>query len=284
MGTNSYLGSELTNFNGLDVEFPKTSECRSFFHINIILKPDTINSDSSVTNCRQDKIIKNCRYDKENFIINWNLIFMNMMIQNIDEILIATSNKGKLREVQSSLSSLNLRLRNLSEFPSLIEPEETGVTFAENAILKARYYAQRTKLWTLADDSGLEVDALGGAPGVFSARYAGVGVSDSKRIDRLLSELTNVPKEKRNARFICALAFCNPEAELIKLLNGTCEGCIAFAPKGTNGFGYDPAFLPDGYNQTFGELSHEIKQKISHRANALKLFSSFLTDFLSTRT
>jgi XTP/dITP diphosphohydrolase len=205
-----------------------------------------------------------------------------MKKKNIDEILIATSNKGKLREVQSYLSSLNLRFHNLSEFPSLTEPEETGSTFAENASLKARYYADQTKLWTLADDSGLEVEALGGAPGVFSARYAGVGASDSKRIEHLLSELKNVPDEKRSARFVCALAFSNPRAELIKLTTGTCEGRIALEPRGTNGFGYDPAFLPDGYEQTFGELSHEIKQNISHRANALRLFTSFLTNFLST--
>ena len=205
-----------------------------------------------------------------------------MKNKHIDEMLIATSNKGKLHEVESYLSPLNLRLRSLSEFPSLIEPEETGSTFAENAILKVRYYAERTRLWTLADDSGLEVDALGGAPGVFSARYAGIGASDSERIDRLLFELTNVSDEKRSARFICALAFCNPEAELIKLINGNCEGRISLEPKGTNGFGYDPVFLPDGYEQTFGELSHEIKQKISHRGNALRLFSSFLANFLSS--
>src|SRR5919197_1385484 len=123
-----------------------------------------------------------------------------MKNKNIDEILIATSNKGKLNEVESYLSSLNLHLHRLSEFPSLIEPEETGATFADNAILKARYYAERTKLWTLADDSGLEVDALGGAPGVFSARYAGAGASDLQRTERLLSELKNVSDENRNAR------------------------------------------------------------------------------------
>lgn len=207
-----------------------------------------------------------------------------MLNQTPKEILIATSNLGKLKEVKSYLSSFNLKLRDLTEFLNLAQPEENGSTFADNAIIKAKYYASETKLWTLADDSGLEVDVLDGKPGVYSARYAGVGATDSERVALLLSELNNQKKEARSARFVCALAFCSPSKSVVKLTTGMCEGKIGFEPKGVNGFGYDPVFIPDGFDRTFGELSADIKQKISHRAVALASFSEFFLDFLAIQT
>lgn len=192
------------------------------------------------------------------------------------ELLIATSNKGKIDEYQSLLASLPLRLRNLAEFPETVDVEETGITFSDNAVLKARAYAGQTGFWTLADDSGLEVDALGGAPGVFSARYGGEGATDAERIARLLEELSQFAEKERRARFICVIAIADPQGQIANISTGKCEGLIAHAPRGTQGFGYDPVFIPKGFRQTFGELPPEIKQSISHRALALQAAHSFL--------
>lgn len=192
------------------------------------------------------------------------------------EILIATRNTGKLREAQELLSDLPVRLRNLAEFPQTGEVEETGTTFSENASLKAQAYAVQTGLWTLADDSGLEVDALGGAPGIYSARYAGAGATDAERIARLLEELRRVDEQSRTARFVCAIAFADTKGNVINISLGTCEGRIAREPHGAGGFGYDPIFIPDGCEESFGQLSSEIKSQISHRARALQATRSFL--------
>lgn len=193
------------------------------------------------------------------------------------ELLIATTNQGKIIELRSLLASVPLlRLRSLAEFPETEDVEETGTTFSENAVLKATAYAGQTGLWTLADDSGLEVDALGGAPGVFSARYGGEGLNDAQRVERLLDELSGCPGQERSARFICVIAIADPQGQVANLSTGRCEGQIALAPKGTGGFGYDPVFIPGGFNQSFGELSPEIKQSISHRALALEGARSFL--------
>jgi XTP/dITP diphosphohydrolase len=194
------------------------------------------------------------------------------------ELLIATHNGGKVREVVSFLDELPLRLRSLAEFPSIGEVEETGTTFNANAALKATSYAAQTGLWTLADDSGLEVDALGGAPGVFSARYGGEGASDAERIARLLGELSRTGDSERRARFVCVIAIADPDARIVHTSTGICEGGIALAPRGTGGFGYDPVFIPDGYQESFGELPMAIKQRISHRARALEAVRSFLLD------
>lgn len=193
------------------------------------------------------------------------------------ELLIATRNAGKLREMQELCAQLKWRLRNLSEFPQVAEVEETGATFVENATLKAESYSAATGLWTLADDSGLEVDALGGAPGIYSARYAGAGASDEERIQRLLAELSQVNDTARRARFVCAIAIANSQARVINTALGYCEGRITHAPSGAGGFGYDPIFIPDGYAQSFGELPEAIKQRISHRAQALEQARAFLT-------
>jgi XTP/dITP diphosphohydrolase len=194
------------------------------------------------------------------------------------DLLIATGNAGKVREVLPLLDGLPLRLRSLSEFSSVVEIEETGATFAENAALKATAYAAQTGLWTLADDSGLEVDALGGVPGVFSARYGGAGASDADRITRLLAELSRTGDADRRARFVCVIAIADADARLVHTSTGICEGSIALAPRGVGGFGYDPVFIPDGYQGSFGELPTEIKQRISHRALALRAVRPFLLD------
>ncbi len=185
------------------------------------------------------------------------------------ELLIATRNQGKVREFARFLADLPVRLRSLAEFPDISEVAETGSTFSENARLKAYSYAAQTGLWTLADDSGLEVEALGGAPGLLSARYAGEGASDAARVARLLEELSGKPDEERRARFICVLALTLPPREETWVFIGRCEGRIASEPRGAHGFGYDPVFIPEGYTQTFGELPVEVKQRISHRARAV---------------
>jgi XTP/dITP diphosphohydrolase len=192
------------------------------------------------------------------------------------ELLIATHNAGKIRELTGLLSNLPLRLRRLSEFPHIAEVEETGETLAANAELKARLYSRQTNLWTLADDSGLEVDALGGAPGVLSARYGGANATSAERNARLLAALSHTDDPQRTARFTCAIALHEPETETTQIFAGTCEGRITQRPRGDKGFGYDPLFVPTGYTQTFGELPDELKQQISHRARALVAVRAYL--------
>jgi XTP/dITP diphosphohydrolase len=185
------------------------------------------------------------------------------------ELLIATGNAGKVRELSQLLTGLPVRLRLLSELGDVQEPEEIGTTFAENATLKALYYSARGRLLTLSDDSGLSVDALGGAPGVYSARYAGPDATYAERIGKLLDELASAQDAERRARFVCVIAIADPSVGVVETFEGTCEGRIAHAPRGTGGFGYDPIFIPEGHTQTFGELPDEVKQSISHRARAL---------------
>lgn len=184
-------------------------------------------------------------------------------------LLVASHNRGKLRELSELLRDIPVVIRCLEDFPQLNPVEETGRTFVENASLKAAGYAKQTHLLTIADDSGLEVNALSGRPGVFSARYAGPGAPDELRIQKLLSELSSLSSERRSARFRCSVAVANEEGEIIHLSSGVCEGRIAIAPRGMAGFGYDPIFIPEGFQQTFGELKPEIKNHVSHRARAL---------------
>ena len=194
------------------------------------------------------------------------------------ELLIATRNAGKIRELEELLNGFPVKLRSLNDFPGIVEPEETGATFAENAVLKAVYYARQTELLSLADDSGLEVEALGGAPGVYSARYAGVEANDSQRIEKLLEELAAA--ENRKARFVCAAALADSSGEVKFLAEGVCGGRITASPRGTQGFGYDPIFVPEGYAETFGELPGEVKRRISHRARAMDKIIAYLRDFI----
>lgn len=185
-------------------------------------------------------------------------------------LLIATHNAGKLREFQILLAGSPLELCSLAEFPDVPEAIEPHVTFQENSRAKAEFYAAQTGLLALTDDSGLQVDALGGAPGVRSARYGGTQLTSDERNRLLLRELAGVPDERRRARFICHISIAQPHAGLILEAVGACEGRIAHAPCGANGFGYDPIFIPDGYTQTFAELDATIKDRISHRAQAIE--------------
>ncbi len=197
----------------------------------------------------------------------------------MSEIVVATKNSGKIKELKELLAGLPFHFKSLNEFPNITEAEETGVTFAENAAIKARSYALQTKMWSLADDSGLEVEALGGAPGVFSARYAGEEATDGENVEKLLRRLKESNDQRRSARFVCAMAIADEKGDIKFFAESVCNGKIALNPNGANGFGYDPVFIPEGFSQTFGELSGEIKQKISHRARATKKIAVFLRDF-----
>lgn len=200
------------------------------------------------------------------------------------EILAATGNAGKLKELAELLAEMPFRLRGLKDFPNVVEPAETGSTFADNAVLKARSYARQTNLWSLADDSGLEVAALSGAPGIFSARYGGAAASDADRTEKLLSELEKTPDRERRARFVCAMALTDETGAIKFLEQGVCDGEIAFAARGANGFGYDPIFIPDGFSQTFGELAADTKQQISHRGRAARKIIQQLRRFYAALT
>ena len=192
-------------------------------------------------------------------------------------LLLGTRNPGKVIEIVSILANSDWSFSSLQEFPNVGEAEENFATFAENAIAKAQFYASATGLCALADDSGLEVEALGGAPGVFSARYAGAHASDADRRTLLLSELAKVGESNRRARFVAVVALATPNGEILNISEGTCSGTITFSPRGTGGFGYDPLFIPDGYDQTFAELPDTIKNQISHRARALLGTRKFLS-------
>ena len=183
------------------------------------------------------------------------------------KLLIATHNKGKKAEYTHIFRDLGIELLSLANLAVDTAIEETGKTYAENALLKARSHAADTGLVTLADDSGLDVDALDGAPGIYSARYAGEEASDRDRYQLLLRNLESVPDERRTARFRCAIALVWPDGREM-VVEGACEGCIAHEPRGENGFGYDPVFFVPDYECTMAELPPEVKNRISHRARA----------------
>lgn len=179
-------------------------------------------------------------------------------------LIVATSNPGKLQEMQAYLIDPELDWQ-LALKPAELEIEETGETFVENACLKASQVAQALEAWAIADDSGLAVDALGGAPGLFSARY---GKTDQDRIERLLSELGDRPD--RQAKFVCAVAVARPDGAIVLHTEGICPGEILDAPRGTNGFGYDPIFYVPEHQLTFAEMPAELKHRISHRGRAFE--------------
>lgn len=206
------------------------------------------------------------------------------------EILIATGNAGKIREIREALSSVPIKLRYLSEFPDVSQVDEIGKTYEENALLKAVGYSKQTGLSALADDSGLEVEALGGRPGVYSARFGGKHLSYPERIEKLLKELSQFPESKKTARFVCSMVLAGwrpgerqdtVEPRLLGATKGICEGEITTNPRGENGFGFDPVFVPNGYEETFGELTDEVKAEISHRARALGAMRTFLDQWIS---
>lgn len=188
-------------------------------------------------------------------------------------LLAGTSNKGKLSEIKALLQPLSLVVLSPGDFPHLTAPEETGKTFQENALLKARYYHQATGLPTLAEDSGLEVEALGGRPGVYSARFAGADASDTANIEALLSLMTG--KENRNARFRTVLVLITRSGSE-HVFEGEARGRIAREPLGTGGFGYDAVFIPEGHERSFAQMTPEKKNAISHRRRALEKALPFI--------
>ena len=195
-------------------------------------------------------------------------------------LVMASRNPGKVRELAEILKDLDLSLLSLTDFPELPEIPEAGATFRENAAAKARETARLTRLPALADDSGLEVEALGGAPGVFSARYAQdrthpAAPTDQDNWRKLLEELQGVPWEQRRARFVCEIALALPDGRLFTA-RGECPGIIAYEPKGSHGFGYDPVFWVPDFGCTMAELGPEKKNRISHRAQALAALRELL--------
>ena len=192
--------------------------------------------------------------------------------------VIATGNRHKLEEISAMLADFNIDVRSMKEMGlDGLDIEETGITFEENALIKAEVVSRKTGLLALADDSGLEVDALEGAPGVYSARYAGESATDTDNNAKLLEFLKEVPLEKRQGRFVCALAAVFPDGRQL-VVRGTVEGYIDFEEKGTHGFGYDPLFLIPAYQQTFGELGPMIKNSMSHRGQAIEAMKEKLLE------
>lgn len=191
------------------------------------------------------------------------------------QLLVATRNLGKVRELADMLSDLQVGWLTLDDIALSAEVAETGATFKENAILKASGFAAASGLLTLADDSGLEVDALGGRPGVHTARYGGPGLTPEERYQRLLVELKQVPWAQRTARFRCVVALASPR-RLIGTAEGVCEGMIAHEPAGQGGFGYDPVFYLVEQQKTMAELPAEVKHQISHRGQAFARIAPLL--------
>ena len=195
------------------------------------------------------------------------------------KLVLASTNKGKILEFQELLIGLPLELASLADFPGLSQVVEDGSTFAENAVIKASAFAKHTGELTLADDSGLEVDALNGEPGVHSARYGQPGWDDRERFQFLLEKLRGIPLEKRTARFRCAVALYNPKSGRLFQTDGTVEGIILDGPRGVNGFGYDPVFFIPELGKTMAELTAAEKNRFSHRARAVEKMKPTLRQF-----
>lgn len=195
------------------------------------------------------------------------------------QVIIATKNKGKAKDFEAIFNPYGYQVLTLHDVADDMDIEETGTTFEENAILKAEALSQRLQTFVLADDSGLAIDALNGAPGVYSARYAGEEKSDEANMERVLAELTGVSDDKRTARFCCAIALAGPGMET-KTAFGTCEGIIAHDKKGSHGFGYDPIFFVPSHGKMMAELQPSEKAAISHRGNAIKKIEAELPNLL----
>jgi XTP/dITP diphosphohydrolase len=191
------------------------------------------------------------------------------------EIVLATRNKKKIEEIKRITADLHITILSLADFPGCPETVEDRDTFEGNATKKAAEVCRCTGKAALADDSGLAVDALAGAPGVYSARYAGEGANDVRNNEKLLSELSDVPPAERTARFICCMALAFPDSS-VKTFFGEARGSIAMEPKGKTGFGYDPVFVPDGFSRTFAEMAGEEKDRLSHRGKAIEKLAQFL--------
>lgn len=202
------------------------------------------------------------------------------MLNKNQSVVIATRNKGKAKEFEALFSERGYEIKTLLDYPEIDEVEETGTTFNENALLKAETIAKELNTLVVADDSGLIVDALYGQPGIYSARYAGEEKNDAKNNAKLLNELADTPKNKRQAAFHCSLALAEPGKESL-VIEGELKGHIAEVPRGLNGFGYDPLFYLPDKEKTMAELSQEDKNKISHRAKALMKLDTVLDDWLN---
>lgn len=193
-------------------------------------------------------------------------------------LLLATSNRHKVEEFHTIFADLPFQLLTLADVPAVEDVEETGTTFRENAELKARAYAHMTGLLSLADDSGLEIDALNGAPGVYSARFAGRETPYAERFRLILKQLQGLPPEQRTARFRCVISVADPSG-LCRSVEGTVEGIIADAPRGEHGFGYDPIFFVPELGQTYAELASDTKNHISHRGRAARHARTLLAEW-----
>ncbi|MFM8893682.1 MAG: RdgB/HAM1 family non-canonical purine NTP pyrophosphatase [Planctomycetia bacterium] len=187
-----------------------------------------------------------------------------------ESLVLGTTNSGKLRELGALLDPFGISCRSLAGLDKAVEVEETGTSFAENAALKATQQARALDRWVLAEDSGLVVDALGGAPGIYSARFSGPGATDSDNNTLLLERLAACPPAARTAHYACHAALAAPSGEIVARSSGTCHGLIAAGAAGGGGFGYDPLFIVPEYHRTFGELSPAVKAVISHRARAMR--------------
>lgn len=192
------------------------------------------------------------------------------------QFLVATHNPGKVAEFATMLADLQLTWLSLADVGVTLDVPETGTTFYENAVLKARAYAAESGLVTLADDSGLEVDALNGRPGVHTAHYGGEGLTHTQRYQKLLSELLGIPWDQRTARFRCVIVVARPDGALLGSTEGVCEGLMAEAPAGDGGFGYDPVFYLPERQQTMAQLAAAAKNQISHRGRALRKIEPLL--------
>lgn len=197
-------------------------------------------------------------------------------------MVLGTRNRGKLGELRELLAPHGFELRSVAEYPQAIEVEETGITFTENAALKAAEQARHLGAWVLGEDSGLLVDALDGAPGVYSARFSGPGASDESNNRLLLERLAELPTQQRGAHYECHMALSDPLGEIVVRCAGQCHGRIRSEPAGRSGFGYDPLFEIVEYHRTFGELSGAVKGVLSHRSRAVRLFVPAVLQLLSS--
>jgi len=202
-------------------------------------------------------------------------------------LVLGTTNAGKLRELTALLEPLGIACRSLANEPRAVEVEETGTSFAENASLKASQQARALEAWVLAEDSGLVVPALGGAPGIFSARFAGAGNGDGKADERnnslLLERLARHHGADRAAHYACHAALADPSGSIVAIAAGVCGGLIAAVPRGAGGFGYDPLFIVPEYHRTFGDLAPEVKAVISHRGRAMRAIIPAIVRHLAPR-
>jgi XTP/dITP diphosphohydrolase len=202
-----------------------------------------------------------------------------MMATEKTEMILGTRNHGKIAEFRSLFKGMQIKLLSFYDFPDVPPVLEDGKTFQDNAVKKAKVIAKATGRTAVSDDSGLEVDFLNAVPGVYSARFAGERATDRDNARKILKMLDGVAWEERSARFVCVICAATPKGKIVSA-EGTCKGTISFEMRGSHGFGYDPIFIPDGYQMTMAEMEPELKNRISHRADAMKKFRKVLKGFV----